>query len=52
VNGEVRGWVLGSTPLGCLIRCVVLLVMPIVLALWGFDQTFTGKRRRLGLARR
>src|SRR5207245_2104400 len=25
-------------PLGCLIRCVMLLLTPIVLALWGFDQ--------------
>ncbi|MBJ7598184.1 type IV secretion system DNA-binding domain-containing protein [Candidatus Nephthysia bennettiae] len=38
MNGEVRGWVWGSTPAGCLIRCVVLLFTPIVVALWGLDQ--------------
>jgi hypothetical protein len=38
VNGEVRGWLLGSTPVGRLVRFAVLLFTPIVVALWAFDQ--------------
>ncbi|MBJ7597063.1 hypothetical protein [Candidatus Nephthysia bennettiae] len=29
---------MGSTPVGCLVRCAVLLFTPVVLALWGFEQ--------------
>jgi hypothetical protein len=38
MNGEARGWVWGSTPAGCLVRCVVLVFTPIVVVLWVLDQ--------------
>ena len=38
MNRETRSWVLGSTPVGCLARSVIMFFIPVVLGLWGLDQ--------------